>query len=84
MGNGEIIKEPLKVIDTDVVVTYVMYDHENDHLEKPGWKHPRTYEQALGLDRKNGNNLWGDASIKLKVKTPDGGKLYQLESHSKH
>jgi hypothetical protein len=33
MGNGEITKEPLKVIYTDVLVTYVMYDHENDHLE---------------------------------------------------
>jgi hypothetical protein len=43
--NGEITKEPLKVKDTDVLVTYVMYYHENDHLEKPGWKHPRTYEQ---------------------------------------
>jgi hypothetical protein len=80
MENGEITKEPLKVIDTDVLVTYVMYDHENDHLEKPGWKHPRTYEQALGLDRSNENTFWGDASIKVKVKTSDGGKLYQLES----
>jgi hypothetical protein len=27
----------------------------------PGLESTRTYEQALGLDNRNGNTLWGDA-----------------------
>jgi hypothetical protein len=40
----------------------VIYTHENDLLEKPCWKHPRTYEQALGLDKRNKNTPRGDAT----------------------
>jgi hypothetical protein len=42
----------------------------------------RTYEQAHGLDKRNGKTLWGDAifiikSPYTKVKTPDGFKKIQ-------
>jgi hypothetical protein len=30
---------------------------------KYGYEIPRTYEQAKQLDDKNGNTLWGDATI---------------------
>jgi hypothetical protein len=30
---------------------------------KYGYEIPRTYEQAKRIDQKNGNALWGDATI---------------------
>jgi hypothetical protein len=30
---------------------------------KYGFEVPRTYEQALRLDKRNGNTLWGDATV---------------------
>jgi hypothetical protein len=36
--NGEITKEPLKVIATDHLVTCAIYSRENGLLDKPGWK----------------------------------------------
>jgi hypothetical protein len=44
-------------------VTYAIFGRENDLLEKPSLKHPRTYELALGLDKRNRNTLRGDASM---------------------
>jgi Reverse transcriptase (RNA-dependent DNA polymerase) len=32
-------------------------------LYKYGFEIPRTYEQALCLDKRNGNTLWGDATV---------------------
>jgi hypothetical protein len=88
--NGETAYELLIVIGTDDPVTCVIYIHENDLLKKPGWKHPRTYEQALDPDKRNRNTLRGDATtLELtqiddydsfinkghnKVKTPNGFK----------
>jgi hypothetical protein len=60
--NGETTNNLLKVIGTDDPVTCVIYTHENDLLENPGWKHPRIYEQALGPDKRNRNTFWGDDS----------------------
>jgi hypothetical protein len=37
--NGEITKEPLKVIATNDPVTCAIYARENGLLDKPGWKH---------------------------------------------
>jgi hypothetical protein len=41
----------------------VIYTHENDFLEKLGWKHPKIYEQALGLDKRNRNTLRGETTL---------------------
>ena len=60
--NGETNNELLKVIDTETSVTYAIFGRENDLLEKPGLKHPRTYEQTLGLDKRNKNTLRGDTT----------------------
>ena len=57
--NGEINNEPLKVIDTD---DCAIYAHENDLLGKPDWKHPRTFKQTLGLEKRNESTLWGDTA----------------------
>jgi hypothetical protein len=32
---------------------------------KYGFEVPRTYEQALHLDKRNGNTLWGDATVTI-------------------
>jgi hypothetical protein len=48
--NRETTDELLKVIGTDDPVTCLIYTHENDILEKLGWKHPRTYKQTLGRE----------------------------------
>jgi hypothetical protein len=40
-----------------------MCTHENGLREKPGWKHQRTYEQALGLDKRNRNTIMGDTTM---------------------
>jgi hypothetical protein len=39
--NGETTIELLKAIGTDDPVTFVIYTHENDLQEKPGWKTPK-------------------------------------------
>jgi hypothetical protein len=36
--NGEITKEPLKVIATNNLVACAIYARENGLLDKPGWK----------------------------------------------
>jgi hypothetical protein len=60
--NRETTNKLLKVTGTDDSVTCVIYTHEDDPLEKLGWKHPKTYEQARGLDKRNGNTLRGDST----------------------
>jgi hypothetical protein len=54
--NGEVKNEPLKVIDCAI------YAHENDLLGKPDWKHPKTFKQTLGLEKRNESTLWGDTA----------------------
>jgi hypothetical protein len=61
----------------------VIYDHENDHLEKPGWNHPRKYEQALGPDKRNGNTLWRDATALELTKIDDYDSFINKGHHTK-
>jgi hypothetical protein len=96
--NGEITKEPLRIIAANDPVKCAIYARENGLLDQPGWKQfkhiaknekkftcmnnqaklksfhtapkykygyeiPRTYEQAKQIDAKNGNILWGDATV---------------------
>jgi hypothetical protein len=61
----------------------VIYDHENDHLEKPGWKHPRTYEKSFGLDRRNGNTLLGDVTALELTKIDDYDSFINKGHHTK-
>jgi hypothetical protein len=49
----------------------VINPNENDLLEKPGWKHARTYEQALGLDKRNSDTLWENAFTKVLTQIDD-------------
>jgi hypothetical protein len=65
MGKWETTNKLLKIIGTDEPVTRVIYTYENDLLEKPGWKHPRTYEQALSFDNRNNNTLRGDTTTSM-------------------
>jgi hypothetical protein len=60
--NGETTNKLPKVISTDDPVTCVIYTHEKDIIEKHDWKHPRTCEQTLGLDKRNRDTLRGDAT----------------------
>jgi hypothetical protein len=71
MGEWETTKELPKVTGIDDSVTYVIKAHENDLLEKPSWKHPKTYEQALGLDKQNSDTLWGDAITMIELTQAD-------------
>jgi hypothetical protein len=95
--NGEITKEPLKIIAADDPVSCAIYARENGLLDKPWWKRfkhiakrekkftcmvnqaklrsyntaprykygfevPRTHEEALNLDKRNGNTKLADAA----------------------
>jgi Reverse transcriptase (RNA-dependent DNA polymerase) len=47
---------------------------------KYGFEVPRTYEQALCLDKRNGNALWGDATV-LKLTQIDDYVTFINKSH---
>jgi hypothetical protein len=58
----------------------VINAHENDLLEKPGWKHPKTYEQAFGIDKRNSDTLWGD-SITIELTQIDDYDTFIDKGH---
>jgi hypothetical protein len=102
----------------DDPVSCAIYGHENDLLDKPGWKRfkqivkrettfthmvnqaklrsyntaprykygfrvPRTYEQALRLDKKNGNSLWKDAATLELTQIDDYTTFIDKGHHTK-
>ena len=51
---------------TRIVNQAKLRSYNTSHKYKYGYEIPRTYEQAIRLDNKNGNTLWADA-IKLEL-----------------
>jgi Reverse transcriptase (RNA-dependent DNA polymerase) len=50
---------------------------------KYGFEVPRTYEQALCLDKRNGNTLWGDATVLELTQIDDYDTFIEKGHHTK-